>query len=330
MTLPDTINLKIITFPTYYIAVLILGLITLFVIWLQSVRDGFDKEKVFDVFFLSIVYLVGLYFLVNYVSLYKYYIEQNKNIILVSSFMIGTLISYKLLTMKWKWSIFRFLDIFSFLYFSLTLTVVFSQLYKTSETMPFVYVATYSAIYLITFFSRNRISSGVAFSIFLYLTSAIGWYFFSAKTHLIFYISLITISSVNLFIRSKRKMANNKLKFDLLAKIKGALLSKDKRLKDEQKKLIEDDPYLQEGRDTGNAEAMDEAILEDRAKTEIEIKKKSIGTMQKQVRSALDKIEEGNYGVCESCGIDIDKARIEAYPEATKCLKCSKLAGANS
>ena len=125
-------------------------------------------------------------------------------------------------------------------------------------------------------------------------------------------------------------MANNKLKFDLLARIKGALLSKDKRLKDEQKKLIEDDPYLQEGRDQGNAEAMDEAILEDRAKTEIDIKKKSIGTMQKQVRSALDKIEEGRYGVCETCGAEIDKARLGVYPEATKCLKCSKLTGVNS
>ncbi len=79
-------------------------------------------------------------------------------------------------------------------------------------------------------------------------------------------------------------MANSKLKFDLLAKIKGLLLSKDKRLKDEQQALIDEDPYLQEGRDVGNSEVIDEAILEDRAKTEIEIKKKDIGSMQKQVR----------------------------------------------
>ncbi len=125
-------------------------------------------------------------------------------------------------------------------------------------------------------------------------------------------------------------MANNKLKFELMAKIKGLLLSKDKRLKDEQKKLIEQDPYLQEGRDVGNAEIIDEAILEDRAKTEIEVKKKSIGFMQKQVRKALGKIEKGEYGLCEVCGQEIDKARLGAYPEATKCLKCSKLQSAKS
>ena len=125
-------------------------------------------------------------------------------------------------------------------------------------------------------------------------------------------------------------MAKNKFNFDFIAKVKGMLLSKDKRLKDEQQKLIEEDPYLQEGRDVGNAEEIDEAILEDRAKEEIEIKKGNIDEMQGQVRKALDKIEEGQYGFCEVCGQQIDKARLEAYPEATKCLKCSNLESAKA
>lgn len=330
MTIPETINLKIVAFPTYYIAVLILGLITLFVIWLESVKDGFDKEKVFDVYFLTIAYLFGLHFLIKYLSFYNYHIGQNRGIIVASSFMAGTLLAYKLLTKKWKWSIYRFLDIFSFLYFSLSTVLFFSQVYLVKETVSYIYLSIYAAAYLVTFYSRNKMSSGATFSAFLLFAVAIGQYFFMSKTCLIFYTALITISSVNLFIRSKQKMANNKLKFELMAKIKGLLLSKDKRLKDEQKKLIEQDPYLQEGRDVGNAEIIDEAILEDRAKTEIEIKKKSIGFMQKQVRRALGKIEKGEYGLCEVCGQEIDKARLGAYPEATKCLKCSKLQSAKS
>lgn len=41
-----------------------------------------------------------------------------------------------------------------------------------------------------------------------------------------------------------------------------------------------------------------------------------------RVRSALKKIEKGNYGVCEGCGQPIDKARLKAIPYAALCLKC--------
>ncbi len=330
MIIPETIDLKVITFPAYYVAVFVLGLITLFVIWWESVKDGFDKEKVFDVYFLSVAYLIGLHFLIRYLSFYYYQIEQNQGFVLASSFVTGTLIAYKMLTKKWKWSVYRFLDIFSFLFFSLSVVVFFSQAYLAKDTSSYIYLSAYAVAFLVAYYTRNKTFSGATFSAFLLLAALMGQNFFMSNTYLIFYISLITISIVNLFIRSKQKMANNKLKFELMAKIKGLLLSKDKRLKDEQQKLIEEDPYLQEGRDTGNAEEIDEAILEDRAKTEIDIKKKSIGFMQEQVRRALGKMEKGEYGICEVCGQEIDKARLEVYPEATKCLKCANLESAKS
>lgn len=37
------------------------------------------------------------------------------------------------------------------------------------------------------------------------------------------------------------------------------------------------------------------------------------------VKSALAKIEAGNYGVCEICGKDIEEDRLEANPEAKTC-----------
>ena len=80
---------------------------------------------------------------------------------------------------------------------------------------------------------------------------------------------------------------------------------------------------MKEGRDTDNAEVIDEAILEDRAKVEIDIKKENIGFMQKQVKKALGKLEKGDYGICDTCGEAIDKARLGAYPEATKCVNCA-------
>jgi DnaK suppressor protein len=41
-----------------------------------------------------------------------------------------------------------------------------------------------------------------------------------------------------------------------------------------------------------------------------------------EVEHALDKFRSGTYGVCESCGVDIDWARLEAKPEARLCIKC--------
>jgi len=39
---------------------------------------------------------------------------------------------------------------------------------------------------------------------------------------------------------------------------------------------------------------------------------------------ALHRIEEGRYGICESCGQPIEAARLKALPHVTLCLKCKK------
>jgi len=41
------------------------------------------------------------------------------------------------------------------------------------------------------------------------------------------------------------------------------------------------------------------------------------------IQVALDKIEQGTYGQCESCGQDIAAARLEALPEASHCVSCA-------
>ena len=42
------------------------------------------------------------------------------------------------------------------------------------------------------------------------------------------------------------------------------------------------------------------------------------------VNKAIRKMEEGNYGLCESCGKPIDPKRLEAFPSATACMDCKK------
>ncbi len=39
---------------------------------------------------------------------------------------------------------------------------------------------------------------------------------------------------------------------------------------------------------------------------------------------ALERIADGSYGMCESCGNPIGKLRLQAAPRATLCLDCKK------
>ena len=43
-----------------------------------------------------------------------------------------------------------------------------------------------------------------------------------------------------------------------------------------------------------------------------------------QTERALARIEAGTYGSCESCGQPIGKARLQAFPRATLCVRCKQ------
>ncbi|MDR1050430.1 MAG: RNA polymerase-binding protein DksA [Deltaproteobacteria bacterium] len=47
-----------------------------------------------------------------------------------------------------------------------------------------------------------------------------------------------------------------------------------------------------------------------------------------KINDALDRIDSGDYGVCESCGNDISLKRLEARPVTTLCIDCKKKAEA--
>jgi len=41
------------------------------------------------------------------------------------------------------------------------------------------------------------------------------------------------------------------------------------------------------------------------------------------VNRALQRLEAGDYGVCDSCGKAISAARLEVLPDAQKCVECA-------
>ncbi|OHB24830.1 MAG: RNA polymerase-binding protein DksA [Desulfuromonadaceae bacterium GWC2_58_13] len=65
----------------------------------------------------------------------------------------------------------------------------------------------------------------------------------------------------------------------------------------------------------------DRASLESDRNFELRIRdreRKLIGKIQE----ALERITEGDFGVCESCGEDIGEARLRARPVTTLCIDC--------
>lgn len=41
------------------------------------------------------------------------------------------------------------------------------------------------------------------------------------------------------------------------------------------------------------------------------------------IQKALDRIEDGSYGVCVECHNSINEARLEAIPQADRCIDCA-------
>ena len=42
----------------------------------------------------------------------------------------------------------------------------------------------------------------------------------------------------------------------------------------------------------------------------------------KKIKKALARIENGTFGICEKCGEDISKQRLNARPVTTQCIEC--------
>ncbi|MEW6036873.1 MAG: RNA polymerase-binding protein DksA [Pseudomonadota bacterium] len=45
----------------------------------------------------------------------------------------------------------------------------------------------------------------------------------------------------------------------------------------------------------------------------------------KKIEESLENLERGEYGYCETCGVEIGLRRLEARPTATQCIDCKTL-----
>ena len=105
---------------------------------------------------------------------------------------------------------------------------------------------------------------------------------------------------------------------------------------EEEKKLLEEelltlgkvdktgDWETTEDNEISNQEVQDEADMAEKSSDyeERSIKLNALEVRLSNINKALEKIEKGNYGICEVCGNEIEEDRLEVNPAALTCKKC--------
>ena len=68
---------------------------------------------------------------------------------------------------------------------------------------------------------------------------------------------------------------------------------------------------------------LDRALSESSSSIELRKRDRERKLIQK-ITTALKKIDEGTYGICESCDEYISHERLSVWPEATLCIECKE------
>jgi len=79
---------------------------------------------------------------------------------------------------------------------------------------------------------------------------------------------------------------------------------------------------MSEGKDAF-PDPLDRALSESSSSIELRKRDRERKLIQK-IKTALKKIEEESYGICESCGEYITHERLKVRPEAVLCISCKE------
>jgi DnaK suppressor protein len=68
---------------------------------------------------------------------------------------------------------------------------------------------------------------------------------------------------------------------------------------------------------------IDQASLEADRKFTVRIKQRE-GTLIREINHALERLEEGTFGLCQECGKEISEKRLKAHPMTALCIQCQR------
>lgn len=95
-----------------------------------------------------------------------------------------------------------------------------------------------------------------------------------------------------------------------------------KRREDILREVAETIKGLEEGSEN-LPDAVDQATRETNLILDLRLRDRD-QKLLKKIDKALQKIEDGSYGICEACGVEIGEKRLMARPETTLCIDCKR------
>lgn len=335
-----------------------------FIIWRKAKGLGYAEDRILDLILVCVlsgiisahifkVFLIGPFSIGELLSIWRgsglYY-----------GALIGGFISFRYMCNKFGWSIFEVGDIavsalslgqavgsIGYLLggFQNSIAALESIYYFLSffalEYIPlkrkyfggflfYLYLISFSIFrFIVEFLRPNSLRVNFIFSIALLTISVLGFYL-RRKNYLFKEISQVhrkdrlDITMEKRVVRTWRELAmREKLPVSFINKVKNRLLRQKAGIKQEELLLKQQDPFTQEDRVEDSAERVsdtEEQIGHERVTVIKNLLKKSTSA----VTLALSKIKRGRYGICESCGKVIDKARLEVNPTAQFCIECAR------
>ena len=290
----------------------LIPLVTVFYIFRKLNFHGMRREWAFDIsisyLFLLFVFLKVIYFFQNYQNyssigeiVYNLNLPVDKiSFILLFNFLIALI--YSRIT---NFSVFKILDTLTlnFLFIIISFNVF-------SQEISLILFLTFASYFL-----EKRFNSGFITFLTVFIFTNYFILYPVEPNSLIFYAILNTINA--LLIYRRIKYMSHAISKEFIAQCKEKLLHRKQELLEELKVI---DADIDEDRDTGNAEYLDE-VQEDMKVEKNYIFKKEVNQMLEAVDAALKRIDDGTYGVDKKTGEPIDPARLELFPEADENVK---------
>jgi RNA polymerase-binding transcription factor DksA len=125
-------------------------------------------------------------------------------------------------------------------------------------------------------------------------------------------------------------MENNTINSTILKELQQQLQQKKEQLESQLSQFAQKDQHLPDDWDTtyprvpeGNLEEAADEVEEYSNKLHVEF---SLEIQLRDVTRALERIEQGMYGVCQTCTKPIPLERLRVSPEASLCGECAKTA----
>lgn len=106
---------------------------------------------------------------------------------------------------------------------------------------------------------------------------------------------------------------------DQLIDLEELILDELDRLREESEKTRAERAAISPDVSIGRLSRLDAMQMQEVAKEADRRREERVGRLE----LALEQLDAGTYGRCESCGEDIDFARLRTSPEATRCSSCA-------